>query len=232
MIFDVKLGENFRRKARLVADGHKTDPSSSITQSSVVSRDLVRICFLLAALNDIDIKCADIKNAYLTAPPREKLYTWAGPEFGVDEGKPFIIVRALYGLKSSGASFRAHLAEHLEKELGFESSIADPDVWRRPCSKPDGEFYYEYVLCYVDDILVCSHDPDFTMKQIQEKFEFKGDTWNDIDMHLGARVNKKFHNGYKMWTMSSRDYLKAAITEVENNLKKKGERLPTKASTP
>ena len=31
MIFDVKFGENFRRKARLVADGHKTDPPSSIT---------------------------------------------------------------------------------------------------------------------------------------------------------------------------------------------------------
>ena len=61
MIFDVKLGENFRRKARLVADGHKTDPPSSITYSSIVSRDFVRICFLLAALNDIDIKCADKK---------------------------------------------------------------------------------------------------------------------------------------------------------------------------
>ena len=26
LIFDVKLGENFRRKARAVADGHKTKP--------------------------------------------------------------------------------------------------------------------------------------------------------------------------------------------------------------
>jgi hypothetical protein len=38
MVFDVKLGENYRRKARLVADGHKTDaPTSTITYSSEVS---------------------------------------------------------------------------------------------------------------------------------------------------------------------------------------------------
>ena len=75
MIFDVKLGENFRRKARLVADGHRTDTPASTTYSSVVARDSVRICLLIAALNDLEIKCADIKNAYLTALPREKLYT-------------------------------------------------------------------------------------------------------------------------------------------------------------
>ena len=37
MIFDVKLGENFRRKARYVAGGHMTEPPASITYSSVVS---------------------------------------------------------------------------------------------------------------------------------------------------------------------------------------------------
>jgi hypothetical protein len=38
IVFDVKLGENYPSKARLVADGHKTDaPTSTITYSSVVS---------------------------------------------------------------------------------------------------------------------------------------------------------------------------------------------------
>jgi len=31
IIFDVKTGENFRRKARLVADGHKTASPATIT---------------------------------------------------------------------------------------------------------------------------------------------------------------------------------------------------------
>ena len=60
MIFDIKLGENFRRKARLVADGHKTDPPSSVTYSSVVSRDSVRICLPIAALNDLDLQAAEM----------------------------------------------------------------------------------------------------------------------------------------------------------------------------
>ena len=60
MIFDIKLGENFRKKARYVADGHKTSPTSSITYSTVVSRDSVRICLMIAALNDLEIECGDI----------------------------------------------------------------------------------------------------------------------------------------------------------------------------
>ena len=50
MIFDVKLGENFRRKARLVGGGHTTTAPASITYSSVVSRDSVQIALTIAAL--------------------------------------------------------------------------------------------------------------------------------------------------------------------------------------
>eukprot|EP00978_Attheya_sp_CCMP212_P042980 scaffold272243_cov20-Attheya_sp.AAC.1 len=41
MIFDIKM--DFTRKARSVAGGHLTDPPASITYSSVVVRDSVRI---------------------------------------------------------------------------------------------------------------------------------------------------------------------------------------------
>jgi hypothetical protein len=47
VVFDVKM--DFTRKARFVAGGHMTDPPSTITYSSVVSRESVRIAFLLAA---------------------------------------------------------------------------------------------------------------------------------------------------------------------------------------
>jgi hypothetical protein len=68
LIFDVKLGENFKGKARYVTDGHKTDPPSTLTYASVVSHDSVRILFLLAALNDLKVAACDIEEgAYLTA---------------------------------------------------------------------------------------------------------------------------------------------------------------------
>ena len=82
MIFDIKLGKNFRRKARLVGGGHTTTAPSSITLSSVVSRDSVRIALTIEALNELDILACDIHNAYLTALCRENIWTFAGPEFG------------------------------------------------------------------------------------------------------------------------------------------------------
>jgi len=53
MIFDIKMDGAFTRKARLVADGHKTRPPTSITYSSVVSRDSVRIALTIASLKCI-----------------------------------------------------------------------------------------------------------------------------------------------------------------------------------
>ncbi|MGH7954980.1 MAG: reverse transcriptase domain-containing protein [Gloeomargaritales cyanobacterium] len=142
---------DFTRKARLVAGGHVTDPPATITYSSVVSRDSVRIAFLIAALNDLDVLAADIGNAYLNASTKEKVYTTAGKEFGSKAGFSVLIIRALYGLKSSGAAWRAHIAQTL-RDMGYMPSFADPDVWMRKCTKPDGFKYYEYLLVYVDDI--------------------------------------------------------------------------------
>ena len=107
------MGENFRRKARMVAGGHTTTTPSSITYSSVVSRDSVRIALTISALNGLKVLGCDIQNAYLTAKCREKIWIIAGPEFGSEKGKIMLVVRALYGLKSSGAAFRALLAEVL-----------------------------------------------------------------------------------------------------------------------
>ena len=223
MIFDVKLGENYRRKARLVAGGHKTGVPTSITYSSVVSRDSVRICLLAAALNGLDVLACDIKGAYLTAPAREKVVTTAGEEFGPElKGKLLLITRALYGLKSAGAAFRAHLAEHLYS-MSYVPSYADPDVWMRPAVKPNGEKYYEYLLAYVDDLLSISFDPMKTMLLIKEKFTLKGDKIAPPEDYLGAVLAKmKNRNGTECWTQSADKYLAASVKNVEDKLRERG----------
>jgi len=127
MIFDVKMDGSFTGKARLVADGHKTKPPTSITYLSVVSRDSVRIALIIASLNSLHVSACDIVNAYLNAICREKLWTIAGPEFGSEKGSIMIIARALYGLKSSGAAWRSTLAQTMEA-LGYRPTQADPDV--------------------------------------------------------------------------------------------------------
>jgi hypothetical protein len=71
MVFDVEM--DFTRKARFVAGGHVTETPASTTYASVVSRESIRIAFLIAALNDLDILTADIQGAYLNAPCREQV---------------------------------------------------------------------------------------------------------------------------------------------------------------
>jgi hypothetical protein len=64
MIFDIKMDGKFTRKARLVAGGHMVEAPVAITYSSVVSsRDSVRIAFLVAALNDLEVSLLSQYNA-------------------------------------------------------------------------------------------------------------------------------------------------------------------------
>ena len=67
MVFDVKMEENFRRKAQFVAGSHTTETPLTLTYSSIVSRISVRIILLVVALNGLNIMACDIQNAYLMA---------------------------------------------------------------------------------------------------------------------------------------------------------------------
>ena len=143
-----------------------------------------------------------------------------------------LVVRALYGLKSSGAAFRALLAEALY-DLNYKPSPADPDVWLRPAVKPDGFEYYEYVLCYVDDVLCISHDPMRTMKGVQSSFKLKDDKIEEPEDYQGAGLSKMITaDGTECWSMSSEKYCRAAVVNVENKLSHEGKRLPSKCGTP
>ena len=72
LIFDKKMGEKFKSKARMVACGHNTDVPSILTYSSILSRDSICIDFTVKYLNNLKVIGRDIQNAYLTALPHEK----------------------------------------------------------------------------------------------------------------------------------------------------------------
>ena len=233
LIFDVKLSENFRRKVRFVADGHLVETPASVTYSTVVSRDSIRILLMIAALNGLEVMGADIQNAFLSAPNKEKNWIKAGPEFGAEQGKVFIVVRALYGLKSACAAFRSFMAEKLD-EIGFQSSVADPDVWLRPGMRDDGAEYYEYIVLYVDDILAASTNPTAVLKSLEgETVKYKNNKIEPPQIYLGAKLALKEIDGVKCWTVTSVDYIKAAVQTIKEALsKQKKWRLPTRANTP
>ena len=233
MIFDVKI-EGFRRKARLVAGGHMTQAPAVLTYATMVSRDTVRIALTLAALNDLEVMTSDIKNAYLQSPCDEKIHTVLGLEFGPDAGKKAIIVRALYGLKSAGASFGRHLADCM-RTLGYLPCKADADLWYKPMVRPDDGFsYYAYVLLFVDDCLAISHDARTTLEEMDRYFPMKPGSIGEPDIYLGAKLKQvMLDNGVYAWGLSSSKYVQESVRNAENYLGENfgGQKLPTKRAS-
>jgi hypothetical protein len=62
---------------------------------------------------------------------------------------------------------------HKEGKMEFTPSLADPDVWIRAACKENGYSYYEYLLVYVDDILILSHNPTPILTCIQKFYRLK-----------------------------------------------------------
>lgn len=232
LVFTVKL-ENFKRKARYVAGGHTTDPPATLTYASVVSRDTVRIALTIAALNALEVKASDIEGAYLTAPVKEKIWTRLGPEWGDRAGQRAIVVRALYGLKSAGNSFRSHLADCMHN-LGYKPCLADPDLWYKPMTREDDGFkYYAYILLYVDDCLCVHHDAEGQLLELNKFFKMKPGSIGDPDIYLGAKIKKTvLPNGVVAWGTSASQYVQEAVKNVEVHLAaKEGRKLKTKGAT-
>jgi hypothetical protein len=82
---------------------------------------------MLAVLNGLDMMACDLKNKYLNAPCWKR--SGSKVDLNVDLTRvKCVVVCALHGLKSAGASWRVTLPQAL-RDIGFVSTIADPNVW-------------------------------------------------------------------------------------------------------
>jgi Reverse transcriptase (RNA-dependent DNA polymerase) len=177
-VFAVK--HDGRHKARLVADGHLTATPIDSVYSGVVSLRSLRIVVFLAELNDLELHAADVSNAYLEAVTKERVYIIGGTGFGELEGHTLIIYKALYGLKSSGKRWHERLYDTL-RDMGFEPSKADSDVWMRK-----NEDVYEYIAVYVDDLAIASRNPKKITDTLESKYKLKLKGLGPISYHLGC----------------------------------------------
>ena len=191
----------------------------------------------MAALNDLDVLSADVSGAYLNANAGEKVYFIAGKEFGPDkQGRVVVITRALCSLRSSGKAWRDHMSATL-RDHGYVSCKADPDVWMKPKTKPNGFKYWSYILVYTDDILAVDHDPKSIMDYLASRYTLKPGSVQEPDTYLGSQISKFFIVGAEnpekpRWAMSSEKYVKQAVSEVELELEKVDQCLPTRVTTP
>jgi len=142
-----------RRKARFVAEEHRTVDPGEDAYSGVVAPEAIQLGKFAAIYNSVKVIAAEIGCAYLHAKTNEKLYTILGDDYGELSGKVLVLNKGLYGLRSSGTRLHEHLSDILRK-TGFIPSMADSDLWFKDCGT-----HYEYLARYVDDILVFSKDP-------------------------------------------------------------------------
>jgi len=124
-------------------------------------------------------------------------------------------------------------------QSGFKNSKADPDVWMRKAHKPNGFTYWEYVLCYVNDILAISHVPQANLDVIALHVTLKPGSIEEPKNYLGANISRRTildGDGQtrmkQAWTMSAQEYIKRAVEEVERELKLDNQFLPKKIETP
>lgn len=162
----------------------------------------------LAELNGLQFWSTDIGNAYLESNTMEKVYIVGGPEFARAnlEGHTLVIVKALYGLKSSGARWWEVLADVL-RQMGFIPSKADRDIWIRP--KTD---HYEYIVVYVDDLGVASKVPDDIIKDLEVRYGFKLKGTGPTTYHLGIDV---FRDENGVLCMAPKKYIDKMLESYE-----------------
>ena len=70
------------------------------------------------------------------------------------------------------------------------------------------------------------------MNDIQCTLKSKNDKAETTEFYLGEKLKKKDLGGKEFWKMSSTDYIKSAVENVEEQRNKKGDRLPSRAVNP
>ncbi len=162
----------------------------------------MRLAFLIAGLNDLIVLAGDVTNAFLNALYCDKIWFEGGVETGDDRGEILIVTHALYGLKSSGAAWRANLAATL-RDMNFMSTQANPDVWIWSAGT-----HYDMVLVFVDVILVFAKEQKITMNELSKLYLLKPESVYETDIYLRANMEKaQLPNGKVEWAMSSKTLL-------------------------
>lgn len=219
-----KDGTIERHKSRWCACEAKGRFTVENTFSPTISIESVRLLFVLAAVNDMDVTTLDVAGAYLVGDrpdDEDVIYIRMPPgmedvqkeraerglpydprlEYTDDKGRPMFyrVKHNLYGLQSAGAVFYRYAKAWLVDELGFQPTTVDPCIfWKRTAKG----------LCliglYVDDLCVLTPHEDVKKEflgQFAKKFDQSPET--DDNSFLSIAYRREGRNIYlnvpKLW---------------------------------
>ena len=157
----------------------------------------------------------DIGNAYLNVEIEEKIYTRAGAEFDavglMPEGALLEVVKALYGLPTSGNRWHAHLP-HTWREMSLKMTRFDTDVWIR-----GREGGYDYIGTHTDDVLVVAVDPNSMFENLKETYTIEA--FGTPVVHFECNCVRIKEVDETRWVMGSYTYITECLRNVCTLLK-------------
>ena len=104
------------------------------------------------------------------------------------------------------------MLDQIIRDLGYVYSKADPYVWLKVETKPDGTEYYAYVLVYFDAVLQLHQDPDAFMNRLSEVYRLNDGRVVEPKKYLGDNIEKvQLNDGSVAWSIMSREYVTNAI---------------------
>jgi len=153
------MGRIIRFKARLVAGGHHQKEGIDYTEtfSPTVSWDSVRLFLAFTVLLGLVPLQLDVDTAYLYSDIEPGIFIYMKPPPGYEraDGKVWLLLKSLYGLKQAGRNWN-NLIHSVLLAQGFVWIDEDACVYIR--HNGDGDVVL--LLLYVDDILVSASNVD------------------------------------------------------------------------
>eukprot|EP00438_Fugacium_kawagutii_P021963 Skav208059 [mRNA] locus=scaffold1124:307567:309060:- [translate_table: standard] len=137
-------------RCRLVARGcFQEEMDTDETFASTPTLVTLRVLLLLSLSRCWSIVTCDISTAFLHVLMTEKVFMKPPTEFYPDNNCLWLLKGAMYGLKQAPALWQTHFANTMAS-LGFHRCNTDPNLYCHSSKEL-------YVLCYVDDLLVCGN---------------------------------------------------------------------------
>ena len=174
-------------KCRIVFRGDRWyDLYNNKTYAGCVMSETVRLLLSVAATEDMEIGCLDVKTAFLYGEVPEDQYIYMRRPAGLTDVDMPAVVRlrkCLYGLPHAPATFRRHSDDTL-RSLGFTPTVSDPRLYVR--SHPDGT--KAYVAVHVDDFGVAASTVALKVEIMAAIQEIYRCVESDLGFYLGMKL--------------------------------------------
>ena len=169
-------------KARLVVRGDlQYEHEYGSTYAPTAKLWTIRTLVAIAAQGRYKMKKFDLTGAFLVADMDRELYVDI-PGYSPPEGKAFMLKKALYGGKSSGALYAKEISKWLTN-YGFVPTTVDSTLY-----KLDRNGEVIYLSLYVDDGACCTNSDKLYEQFIKDlSAKYRLSDQGDLDWHLGMK---------------------------------------------